>query len=816
MKSKQGENFEIAYPKRPKRDPGRDRIYRKTRVICNMKQLNLGEGIRQVQQYAIHYEPVIAEDNYPLKRQIIKQLSTDLKGYFERYAQAGDTIFVFSKNPHEKVSLETKINEVLYKVSFERTANKVNCRNINKKTRDNLKIKGFIENILKNIFMANNKIIRFDKRNFYDYSDTIPIGSNGNSIWNGYSTAVTITESGLFLRINDRNKLITGKTVLDKMKEFEMKHKNMSSEVCSREISEYFIGKTVIATYGNYRAYRIGQISFDRDVNNTKFDIEKEGKKTKISIKEYYKQQYNITIKNDNQPILIEEIPRNKRDDEKKVLRYLVPELCYLSGIDELSERDRSEIIMKSKFQPSQKVQKIEKGFSYLKKTEKKKIKKKDKNVELKSPNDIRLEWGINIGDNFVEVEAQCIPVPELEFGDKKEVPQLRNGRFRQQRDFNPINFDDHNCMLITFENLVNLAKNDCEQMKIAGKNLGVNFNLPKLEKIFNKYEESLLNDLSKINYNSGKKIAIIVLDKNTKHLYPIIKNYLYTQGGITSQCMLHDENPKGGRKKQNLSYYSAVLNQMVVKVKGELFRINFTEKISNNPSMIIGIDSTRAKEGRKYVLSASFNRSFNKFYTDFKIEKPGENALGYLIKSALEHFEKVNNNSLPKTVIIYRQGGNEKQTERIIKNELPKIIKGFEDYKQNYSPKLSVFGVNKKTDLKFFEKNNGGYRNIPAGTVIDKDVITPDVFEFYLQCPEVDKGTGSPVHFLCLYNNNDELSINDFEEITYRQSYYYWNWSGPIRIPAALKYAEVANTFCGKNIKGTIRENLMDSPYFI
>ena len=814
MKSKQEENFEIAYPKRPKRDPGRDRIYRKTRVICNMKQLNLGEGIRQVQQYAIHYEPVIAEDNYPLKRQIIKQLSTDLKGYFERYAQAGDTIFVFSKNPHEKVSLETKINEVLYKVSFERTANKVNCRNINKKTRDNLKIKGFIENILKNIFMANNKIIRFDKRNFYDYSDTIPIGSNGNSIWNGYSTAVTITESGLFLRINDKNRLISGKTVLDKMKEFEMKYK--TSEERSREISEYFIGKTVIATYGNFRAYRIGEINFDRDVNNTIFNIEKEGKKTPISIKEYYKQQYNITIKNDNQPMLIEEIPRNKRDDEKKVLRYLVPELCYLSGIDELSERDRSEIIMKSKFQPSQKVQKIEKGFSYLKKTEKKKIKKKDKNVELKSPNDIRLEWGINIGDNFVEVEAQCIPVPELEFGDKKEVPQLRNGRFRQQRDFNPINFDDHNCMLITFENLVNLAKNDCEQMKIAGKNLGVNFNLPKLEKIFNKYEESLLNDLSKINYNSGKKIAIIVLDRNTKHLYPIIKNYLYTQGGITSQCMLHDENPKGGRKKQNLSYYSAVLNQMVVKVKGELFRINFTEKISNNPSMIIGIDSTRAKEGRKYVLSASFNRSFNKFYTDFKIEKPGENALGYLIKSALEHFEKVNNNSLPKTVIIYRQGGNEKQTERIIKNELPKILKGFEDYKHNYSPKLSVFGVNKKTDLKFFEKNNGGYRNIPAGTVIDKDVITPDVFEFYLQCPEVDKGTGSPVHFLCLYNNNDELSINDFEEITYRQSYYYWNWSGPIRIPAALKYAEVANTFCGKIIKGTIRENLMDSPYFI
>ena len=42
---------------------------------------------------------------------------------------------------------------------------------------------------------------------------------------------------------------------------------------------------------------------------------------------------------------------------------------------------------------------------------------------------------------------------------------------------------------------------------------------------------------------------------------------------------MLYGENPHGGRKKQNLSYYSTVLNQMVVKTKGELFRINFTEK---------------------------------------------------------------------------------------------------------------------------------------------------------------------------------------------------------------------------------------------
>ena len=809
------EKIEIVYPKRPNRDSNRDHQYKKTRVICNLRYINLGLESKQVQQYAIHYEPVIAEDNYPLKRKIIRQLSTDLKGYFEKYAQAGDTIFVFSKDPQEKVSLETTIDNVLYKVTFDRSSNKVNCRNINKKTRDNIKIKSFIENIIKNIFMANNHMVRFDNRSFFDYNNSTPLGNTGSKIWSGYSTAVTITESGLYLRVNDKNQLITGKTVYDKIQEFGRKFSNLRSEESIREISDYFRGKTVIAGYGSFRAYRIGEISFDRDIKNTEFEIEKEGKKEKITIKDYYKQQYKIDIKHEDQPLLIEEIPRNRKNDETKVIRYLIPELCFITGIDELNERDRAEIIAKSKFQPSQKVQKIQQGFNYLMNKEKKRVKKKEKDIELRSPNEIRMEWGINIGDNFVEVEAQCLPIPQLEFGSGKETPLLKNGRFRQQKNYSKISFDQNNCMLITFDNLVSLAKNDCQQMQTAGKNLGVNFSLPKLEKLYTYHEDSLINDLRKINYNDGKKVAIVVLDRKTKHLYPTIKDYLYTQGGLTSQFMLHDENPKGGRKKQNLSYYSAVLNQMVVKVKGELFRINFN-KISDTPSMIIGIDSTMTKEGKKFVLSATFNRSFNKFYTDFKVEKNNENAIGDLIKSALDYFSNVNNGHLPNVVIIYRQGGNEKQTEKLMKFELPKITKSFEEYKENYKPKLTVFGVNKKTDLKFFERSNGGYRNIPAGTVIDKDVISPDVFEFYLQCPEVDRGTGSPVHFLCLYNNNDNLTINDFEEITYRQSYYYWNWSGPIRIPAALKYAEVANTFCGKNIKGVVRENLKDSPYFI
>ena len=818
QKEQKETKVEFTYPKKPRRDPAKDSSNKKITALCNLRQINLGEEAKKVHHYSIHYEPVIPEDNYTLKRKIINELKKNLTEEFEKYALVGDSVFVFAKNTKEKVALEVTIDKALYKVTLDKTPNYINCGNITSRTRENLKIKSYVESIIKKILMANGNMVQFDNNSFYDYFHCTEITSG--KIWTGYSTAVAITENGLFLRLNDKRKLITGKTAYDKIKEISDKYGNIKKIDSQREITEYFKGRKVIATYGAYRAYKIGDISFERNINNTEFEIVKEGKKSKISIKNYYKQQYHIDLKNEDQPILIEEIPKRRKDQEDiQTIRYLIPELVYLTGIDDLGEEALAEIKAKTKLEPKDRVKSIEKGFSLLTNTEKKKIKKGENSIELNSPNEIRLNWGINISDNFLEVEAQCIPVPTIEFKDHKEVPSIHNGQFRQKLDYKPLEFDQNNCMLITFEDLENIAMEDCNQISLAGNNHGVKFSMPKIEKIKTKKKgDQLMNELRKLNYNDGKIIVMVVLDNSTKGLYPFIKDFLYTQSGLTSQFMLHDEILKGGKKKQNAHYYSGVLNQMVVKSKGQLFKIDFPEKISGQYSMIIGIDSTKTKEGIKYVLSASFNKNFNQFYTDIKVDKEDHNALEELLKSALDYFKKVNGENKPLTVIIYRKGGNEKQIEKIVRNELPIITEFFSGvYEDNYKPKLTIFSVNKKTELKFFEKKeNNQYSIIPTGTVIDKQVISSEMFEFYLQCPAVEKGSCSPVHFLCLFNNNEDLTTNDYEEITYMQSFYYWNWSGPIKIPAALKYAQVANTFSRKNLIGQVIRKLKDSPYFI
>ena len=816
----------IVYPTRPRRDLQQQERDHKTNVICNLRQISLVSSSRQIRQYAIHFEPEIAEDNHPLKKKLLRQIREDLHKNFQKYIQGGDTLFVITANPVEKVVIETKLEDTLYKVQFVLTKNIIDCRNIRTRTKDHIKIKNIIEILVKNIIQANNHIVKFDDRSFYDYYDIETFGRDGKGkIWHGYSTAVCITENGLFLRINDKNKMITGKTAYEKMSELSKKYNgNTNNENYLRDIKTFFINKTVVAQYGNFRAYRIGDVLIDKNIINTTINITNtEGKNETLTLKNYYKMQYNINIKNDNQPLFID-IDSMKSEENKK--RYIVPELVYLTGIDELEERDRADIIAKSKFQPSIKVKKIEKGMSYLTQKNKKVINKKNKKTELPSPDEIRQEWGIVFSDNFVEVTGRCLNLPDLEFGGSKpEKPQISHGRFRQKRDISGVNFDNNNCCLITFNSLVSLAKIDCDNLCKACGAFGINFKLPTLFKLNSTKNNEIINELRSLKIDNNKKIVIVILDRNTKNLYPLIKDYLYTEKGITSQFMLHDENPnKGGKKKQNMSYYSAVLNQMVVKANGELFRLHFCKNLDSGPSMIIGIDTSKISGGTKYVISSSYNRKFNKFFTDIGNGKNtlDDKTLYNLLKNCLDNFVKVNNGYKPETIIIYRQGGNDKQTEKIMRNELPNILDLFSGdetkncFEKNYIPKLTMFTVNKKTDLKFFEKNNNGYRNIPMGTVIDQGVISPDLFEFYLQCPDVDRGCASPVHFLCVYNNNENMSINDFEDISYKQSFYYWNWPGPIRVPAALKYAEVANTFSNKYLTHEVKNELKDSPYFI
>ena len=147
----------IKYPKKPKISSKSREGQKSLKVYCNLKRFNFSNDIKNkhIMQYSIQYEPPISEDNYPLKRTIIRQLREDLEGNFEKYFQAGDTLYICSNDSIEKLSLETRIKEILYKVTFVKTSNFIDCSKITTRTYENLKIKGFLESMIRNIIFSN-------------------------------------------------------------------------------------------------------------------------------------------------------------------------------------------------------------------------------------------------------------------------------------------------------------------------------------------------------------------------------------------------------------------------------------------------------------------------------------------------------------------------------------------------------------------------------------------------------------------------------------------------------------------------------------
>ena len=800
---------EFQFAKRPGSNANLRSQDRQIELVCNMLLMRFHPGEKKAQQFSVKIEPELAQDNYPLRRKIFRQISHDLKGYYQPYFPAGFTIFTSASNPESRVELTTKIDSIEYKITIEDTKNNLDLLKIRTKNDESLKVKSMIENLIKQIVSHNSNLVKFDNRSFFKLESKIA-SSNKETLLPGYGTAACITESGLFLRINDKNKFISGKTAYQKLMEIKNKNKNGSFQ---ESANDYFSNKSVLATYGSFRVYQLNGITKDKNVENTTIPVkQKDGTVNELSLYDYYKQQYNLIVKDKTQPLLIEKQRENSNND---TVRYLIPEFVYLTGMDDELEKEKEKnshglgrrIIGATKLTPTKKMEKIKDFVKYLLNKEKSKKYHKGTNgyVDGPSPNDIREEWGLEFGD-FKKLKARELAPPTIKY--RKNEVKVERGKFRCNEVIKTIKFGRDDWICITTKHLTLTAKQMIQSLIRCSKNLGVHIEEPKIEGFDAKYSEDFIEELKHLDLNSGKQIVLCVLDDKSKNFYSSIKKYLYEQIGIPSQ-VIHCKN-----KTQNLSYYSNVLNQMVVKAKGELYNIVIHQNLQKSPTMIIGIDSSRASKGKtKIIMTASFSISLSAFFTQQIIAENVENSLPELFRKALDYFKKMHN-TYPNYVFIYRQGGNMKQKQKLYLTELP-VIQTFFDSLNN-SIKFIYISVNKKTDLKFFQEKGSEYENPQSGTVVDTEVIAPNDYQFYLQPQYVNQGTATPVEYHVLFDTIN-MPIEDLEKITFNQTFYYWNWPGPIREPAALKFAEVCNGFTSRYLGNDfVNEKLYDTPFYI
>ena len=843
---------EFKYPIMPKRNPELRQNYQKSNILIttNLFELKFRYDYYRLTLFSISILPEVDKDNDPLRRKIYNKIDNYLpKSFFKKTFWAGQNLYAIINNnegkEYENIEIKVEIDDVPYSLKLDKVK-EISFKNVNDFNGGNQTIKSIIENLIRNIIMKNPKVIKFHDRTIFEVDPSnITNIKNTNNFYSGYLTSANITESGLYMLVNNINKLITGKTVLTKMKEMRqnLKNENMSMQEIFQEIKDYFkYHRTVLTIYGSLRTYKILDIDFGKNPINTSINYkDKDGLIKTKTLFDYYKIQYQLEIKDKNQPLIIADNnflekrkllqSNNKNNNNENYIIYLIPELVYTTGLEEekLDKRHKS-IVSSGIKNPNEKMKKIKGIFNLMNSNDSKQIKnKKGEKVNLQSPKELSEEWGINLGSNL-SFQGTIFPQPQLYFKNKNVFPN--NGRFQTANPLMSNKITTKNIFYVydnSEKSYYNHRQLFTEILKIFRSKqfrFSDDFHPDRIKGIAIEDShnwESIKRSLSVIEKSNESRFCFIFASQRLEKFYNELKDYFIKQLNITTQHAITRKlvDPKRGKTMM----YNLV-DQINVKEGGENFHIDFKEEQiikSGQVFLIIGLDSKKSNSKVTFSITSSHNFLLTQFYTQtYTCEDKAQPKNETLMKMFEKAIEKLKSQCprCPDYIIIYRQGGNDVQNKRLTINEIDNFKEVLKQYREKYKnednlhdfkkTKLYYICCSLKSDLKFFEtkvdyKNNAiEYKNPPSGLIVDEKVTQSDKFEFYLQPQFANQGTATPCHYQVMYydksqNEEDNLKIEYLEKLSFYLSYYYWTWSGAIRVPSFLKMSTTAMDFCRK-----------------
>ena len=837
------------YPKAPPKNSE----FRKNNAIVdlttNLMKLKISENEQKLCIYSVSIEPELARDNYSLFSKIQRTIEPQLNKIFQRKFFSGYNLFASSNSPPKEAKLKTNVENKDFTVIL-KYVSEMEMSKIVDFEGDNQRKKSFIEKIIKDILLKNKNTIKFgDSRTIVKVNTKNIFDKNTKeTVYKGYYTSAQITENGLYLLVLNINKHIRHITVLEKLKELKQQFSNLQESNFRNEIDKYFkTHKTVLTTYGSLRTYRVDSIDFDSNPRKTCFNI-KEGEVTKtITVYDYFKIQYNIIIQDENQPLIIAEskakrkLARKKENQEDKNSNennnnnhnqntqeertiYLVPELLYITEntMDNKDKNNRRQLGSKTKVDPNSKMEEINSIHQLIKSTSNKTYKNRDGTiVQCKSPLEVSEEWGISLGNNL-EIKGRILPQPKLLYGrDKKVFPN--NGRFKSEVTLKGVTLNKNNFIYIYdqtdnsdiklfLRNLMDKARN--KDMKLeAGLNEIHGVGLKG-----NSKWENIYNDLKIVKAHANHiQMAVVFLSSHLEKYYSKLKSFFTNEAKFATQFVI---SKKLQDVKKAGSMMFNIVEQINIKMGGTNFYIDFYNEKILTPGkiyMILGLECRSSPKGIEYVLTSSTSQNLNKIVTSIEtsknVQEDKERAIQHLLDLALTEIKKSGAPNPPDYIILYRQGGNTVQNRRLLETEVPIFTNFLKNKFNNFNTKFIYICCNLKSDFKFFEKNQNSFSNPKSGLCVDSSITQKDKYEFYIQPQLVNQGTATPCHYQVLYENRDEnnpennMKIEQLELLSFYLSFYYWTWSGAIRVPGALKLATTAMDFYIKHLDGRIEK---------
>uniref|UniRef100_A0A7N0RIH9 Argonaute 4 n=1 Tax=Kalanchoe fedtschenkoi TaxID=63787 RepID=A0A7N0RIH9_KALFE len=309
--------------------------------------------------------------------------------------------------------------------------------------------------------------------------------------------------------------------------------------------------------------------------------------------------------------------------------------------------------------------------------------------------------------------------------------------------------------------------------------------------------------------------LLCVLPEKKNCELYGPWKKQCLCKLGIVTQCI--------SPTKITDQYLNNVLLKINAKLGGisSLLAVEYSSSIpfiGGTPTMIIGMDVSHGSPRRPDAPSiaaivgslswpliskykASVRAQSPKVEMIESLYKPLEDGTDDgMIRELLVDFYRSSNHCKPKQIIIFRDGVNESQFNQVLNIELDQIIKAYQHLGEVDLPRFTVLVAQKKHHTKLFQASGSGYDNVPPGTVVDKGIVHPKNYDFYLCAQSGVIGTSRPAHYHVLM---DEIGFqpDDLQNFVHSLSYVYRRSTAACSVVAPICYAHHAAAQVGQFI---------------
>lgn len=639
-------------------------------------------------------------------------------------------------------------------------------------------------------------------RSFFDPEAKVSIRQYGIDLYPGYLTSIRQHEQDVLMCAELTHRVMRTDTCYS-LFEHCMNQRGNFKDNYKRMV----LGTIVMSTYGKNNTYTVSDVEFDVNPESSF-----ETKKGPITFMQYFKEKYNITIRDPRQPMLVSRSKARDIRAGQPELIYLIPELSRITGITDDMRRDfhlMRAIADHTRLNPDKRIQRLETFNRRLQ--------------QSKDSSDVFKFWKTELDRRLVEVPARVLPPETVFFHPEQDQCKVLAGEMAEwQMAFrnNPM------YLTVALTNWYVVVPGGSERLivdfmsclKQAASQMYFQIDEPRRVSIPNDSPVVYVEQLSQIVQRDPQLIMCLVTNDKADRYSAIKKKCCVDRAVPTQVLKTRTITPKGGNVRTLMSVATKVAIQMNCKLGG----IPWVIKSPLASVMVIGYDVCKDSKDRSKGYGALVASMYGggvkhpKYYSTVNQHAYGEELSNYLalnVIKAIRAYQSSFGNILPQRIVIYRDGVGEGELGYVHEHEVGAVKEKLEAaYKAHeFQSKLTFFVVNKRINTRLFHDR----RNPTPGTIVDDVITLPERNDFYLVSQSVRQGTVSPTSYNILKDESG-LSADRLQLYTFKQTHMYYNWSGTVGVPAVCQYAHKLAALAGQYLHQAPSTWLEKKLYFL